>query len=108
VDTIMVLCKKCNNRVAAQDLRMDLDEKMMICPLCIKNKKIHKEIQKDVYHKEEKPMVSMFKKPAEEEPSRKARHVCKSCGYKFTINLETKIPKNCPYCNEPASSGFGY
>ena len=87
----LVPCKKCGNKVPASSLKLDLDEKKMICPDCVKSKHIHKEIEKEAYHKEE---------AKEEAPkSDKIGHTCTSCGYKFKIDLETKIPKYCPYCN---------
>ena len=90
---VMVPCKKCNNKVPASSLKLDYDERLMICPDCIKNKKIHKEIEKDIFHKAEE------KKPEMEHSARKIAHKCTSCGYKFMINAETKSPKSCPYCN---------
>jgi len=88
----MVICKKCGNKAPASSMRLDFDEKLMICPDCIKNKKIHKEIEEDVFHKKEEEVY-------EEEKLSKISHKCTSCGYKFMINAETKIPRNCPYCN---------
>ena len=88
---VMVYCKKCGNKVPASSLKLDLDEKKMICPDCIKGKKIHKEIEKEAFHKEE------VKETAKE--TLKIAHKCTSCGYKFKIDAETKKPKNCPYCN---------
>ena len=87
----MVPCKGCNNKVPASSLKMDLDIGKMICPDCIKNKKIHKEIEKEAFHKEDVKI--------QEEKSSKIAHKCTSCGYKFKIDMETKIPRNCPYCN---------
>ena len=89
----MVPCKGCSNKVPASSLKMDLDIGKMVCPDCIKNKGIHKEIEKDVYHKKEE------NKAVEEEKSDKIAHKCTSCGYKFKIDVETKKPRNCPYCN---------
>ncbi len=88
----MVLCKKCGNKVPASSLKLDLDEKKMICPDCVKNKGIHKEIEKEVFHKEEASKSA-------EESKQKIAHKCTSCGYKFKIDIETKTPRNCPYCN---------
>ena len=90
---IMVPCKKCSNKVPASSLKLDIDEKMMICPDCIKNKGIHKEIKEDIFHKKEE------NKDDVEVKSAKIAHKCTSCGYKFKIDIETKIPRNCPYCN---------
>lgn len=94
---ILVICKKCGNKAPVSAMKLDYDEKLIICPDCIKNKKIHKEIKEDVFHiKEETKEV--------EEVSRKVAHKCTSCNYKFMINPETKIPKNCPYCNARVTS----
>ncbi len=92
MEEIMVLCRKCGNKVPSSSLKLDLDEKLMICPDCIKNKSLHKEIEKEVFHKKEE-------NKAVEEESAKISHKCTSCGYKFKIDPETKIPRNCPYCN---------
>jgi len=89
---VMVPCKKCGNKVPASSLKLDIDERMVICPDCIKNKGIHKEIEKEVFHKEEARQI-------QEEKSSKVAHKCTSCGYKFKIDIETKKPRNCPYCN---------
>ncbi len=89
---IMVHCKKCSNKVPASSLRLDLDLKLMACPDCIKNKHVHKEIEKNVFHKEDI-------KESPEAQKTKIAHKCTSCGYKFKIDIETKKPKSCPYCN---------
>ena len=99
----MVPCKGCNNKVPASSLKMDLDIGKMVCPDCVKNKKIHKEIEQEAFHKEQKENIMI--KSAEgqlqvqTEPTSKVGHKCTSCGYKFKIDVETKKPKNCPYCN---------
>src|SRR3989338_2269058 len=101
---IMVSCKKCGNKAPASSMKLDLDEKLMICQDCVKSKVIHKEIKEEVSHKSEKqnfpgntqkPKISGEK----EEKSGRIGHKCTSCGYKFMINPETGKPKNCPYCN---------
>jgi len=89
---VMVPCKGCSNKVPASSLKMDLDIGKMVCPDCIKNKHIHKEIESDVFHKKDAIKT-------EEEKSSRVAHKCTSCGYKFRIDMETKKPKNCPYCN---------
>ena len=88
----MVPCKNCNNKVPASSLKMDLDIGKMVCPDCVKNKSIHKEIEKEAFHKEDAKQI-------QEEKSNKIAHKCTSCGYNFKIDTETKKPKNCPYCN---------
>ena len=101
----MVPCKGCNNKVPASSLKMDLDIGKMVCPDCIKNKKIHKEIEQEAFHKEQKEELMVKSAEgqshmqAEEPKSSKIAHKCTSCGYKFKIDPETGKPKNCPYCN---------
>ena len=97
---VMVSCKKCGNKVPSSSLKLDLDEKMVICPDCIKNKKIHKEIEKEAFHKDGK----QADEPAAEERPAKIGHKCTSCSFKFMINPETRSPKNCPYCNARVTS----
>ena len=89
----MVVCKKCGNKAPVSSMKLDLDEKLIICPDCIKNKNIHKEIKEEIFHKKEE------NKEFKEEIPAKTSHKCTSCGYKFMVNIETKTPKNCPYCN---------
>lgn len=95
---IMVPCKECNSKVPVSSLKMDIDIGKMVCPDCIKNKHIHKEIEKDVFHKKEENQESR------EETTKKVGHKCASCGYKFMIDPETRKPKNCPYCNSRVTS----
>ena len=70
---------------------------MMICPECVKNKVIRKEIKEKIFQKGLK--TKEVKDINEERPSKMA-HKCNSYGYTFRINLETKTPKNCPYCDK--------
>jgi len=90
---VLVPCKKCGNKVPSSSLKLDIDERMVICPECIKNKGLHKEIKEEVFHKKVEEKTFQEDKPS------KVGHRCASCGYKFMINPETKSPKDCPYCN---------
>lgn len=91
---VMVACKKCGNRAPAFSMTLDIDEGLMICPNCMKNKKIKKEIEKEIFSKRESS------KAVKEESPSKVLHKCKYCGYKFMVNPETRVPRNCPYCNK--------
>ena len=97
MEDVMVPCKKCGNKAPASSMKLDLDERLMICPDCVKNKKIHKEIKEEVFHKKEEQVIP--RQAVQEEATKKIGHKCTSCGYKFMINPETRSPKNCPYCN---------
>jgi len=96
----IVPCKKCSNKVPASSLKMDIDLKMMVCPECVKNKKIHKEIEQDAFHKGDKPsQIQVSAGQTSEAKPDKIGHKCSSCSYKFKIDMKTRKPKNCPYCN---------
>ncbi|HLC50596.1 MAG TPA: hypothetical protein VJI97_04175 [Candidatus Nanoarchaeia archaeon] len=97
---VLVPCKKCGNKVPSTSLKLDLDIRMMICPDCIKNKKIHKEIEKEAFHKPDMNQMTspQPQKKVEEEKALKSNHKCQSCDYVFKVNYDTKTPKNCPYC----------
>jgi len=85
-------------------MRLDLDEGKMICPECIKGKKLHKEVQQEQHKKESSAFApNQMNAPAEQRPSR-IGHKCASCGYKFMIDPETRKPKTCPYCNNRVMS----
>ena len=89
---VMVPCKKCGNKVPASSLKLDIDERMVICPDCIKNKNMRREIKEEIFHRKEEKAI-------EEQQPAKVAHKCTSCGYKFRIDPGTRKPKNCPYCN---------
>src|SRR3989344_4369510 len=93
-----VPCKGCNNKVPASQLKMDIDLGKMVCPECIKNKHIHKEIEKEVFHKDKKESM-IEERRANSQQAERIGHKCASCGFSFKVNPETKTPKNCPYCN---------
>src|SRR3989338_5936491 len=99
MEEIMVICKKCGNKAPVSHMKLDLDEKLMICPDCIKGKKIHKEIKEQVFQTKEEAVQEQ-----PEERAAKIGHKCTSCGYKFKIDPETSKPKNCPYCNNRVMS----
>ena len=94
----IVPCKKCNNKVPASSLKLDFDLKMMVCSDCIKHKQLKKQIDEEVYHKSENAEEQSEKEAPKEAPM-KVGHKCASCGYKFKVDMETKTPKACPYCN---------
>ena len=107
----MVPCKTCDNKVPASSLKMDFDIGKMVCHECIKNKKIHKEIEQEalsnkqpaqMHNASSTPQITVMH--SEEPKSGRIAHKCTSCGYKFKIDPETKIPKYCPYCNSRVMS----
>ena len=85
MDEILVSCKKCGKKSFASLMRLDLDEKLVICPECFTAKRIKRK-------KDETPAAS--------ETQNKVSVKCISCGYVFRANPETKQPRSCPYCDE--------
>lgn len=97
---IMVSCRKCGSKTPAAQMKMDLDEKMMVCPNCLKLKK-NVEISRKIVSEPAKEPVIEEKMVPESSSSSKIKHQCQSCGYAFNVNVETKTPKLCPYCGKP-------
>src|SRR3989338_2108327 len=113
---VMVICKKCGGKSPSSVMKLDFDEKLIICPDCVKRKKIHKEVSETSSPKKEtaqqatpsraqiNPPSSKIKNTDSGNDALKSMHKCSYCGYKFAINVETKKPKNCPYCNNEVLS----
>ena len=99
---VMVACKKCGNKAPASSMALDIDERIMVCPNCMKNRSIKKEIEKDIFGKRESG------KAAKEESPSKESYKCKHCSYKFMVNPETRVPRTCPYCNKAIDFGSIY
>ena len=96
---VMAVCKKCGNKAPASSMTLDIDEGLMICPNCMKNKSIKNEIGKEIFGKR-----GSNKAVKEESPS-KVLHKCKYCSYESMVNPETRVPRNCPYCNKAIDFG---
>lgn len=106
MEDIMVICKKCGNKAPVSSMKLDYDEKLTICPDCVKNKKIHRQIEHEVLHKAEGSILTDSRQTnnVQEEKATKIAHKCTSCGYKFKIDPESRVPRNCPYCNDRVMS----
>ncbi len=108
-EDIMVKCRKCSTEWAAGQMKLDIDEKMVVCPSCLRAKKSAPQSQEkkpsSVQQPEQKPLFSQ--KPSEplEKPAKEKR-VCNHCGYKFIFNIDTGTPRNCPYCSKPVIDEF--
>ncbi len=100
-EEVMVLCRKCGRQVESSKMKLDVDEKMVICFDCIKNKKIKPAAKQPQLTQEEHEHVLKIRPELPEEKISKALYTCRSCSYNFRYNKETKIPRNCPYCGKP-------
>ena len=95
MEDVMVLCKKCGAKAPSSSMKLDIDERLVICQECVKGKNVQKEVQQKAALKKEIPILEN----PEQEKSSKVGHKCSACGFKFRVDVENKKPKNCPYCN---------
>ena len=64
---IKVKCKRCGRQAKTEDFILDPDFKMMVCPLCIKEKRMREEVYSELAKKRGKGGVEeeeLEKKPA--------------------------------------------
>ena len=103
---ILVVCRKCGSKAPSSMMKLDVDEKMMICPNCIKTKQVPKKLS-EVMSQQKEEHTMTFSRPSRPgvESADKIKQKCKKCQFEFKLNLETKTPKYCPYCNAPV---FGF
>jgi len=98
---VMVVCKKCKNSVPSSIIRMDLDNKMMVCQTCLKEGKKAAPAKTDSSQFQRQSSISFNEKPVEKPKTiviNKVKHRCEKCNYAFNANLETMNPRMCPYC----------
>src|SRR3989344_3458223 len=102
---ILVVCRKCGSKAPSSVMRLDVDEKLMICPNCVKTKQQPKKLSEVLEPKDEEHTMQ-FSRPSRPgvESADKVKQKCKRCQFQFKVNTETKTPKYCPYCNAPVFS----
>ena len=115
---IMVSSRKCGAKTPSTLLKMDLDEKMMVCPNCLKAKKTlahDKKTDPDIVAAHTPatessrlgsariggPRISSIERRGE---TPKVINICSACHYKYNFNPETQTPRNCPYCGKSPSA----
>ncbi|MFH1770011.1 MAG: hypothetical protein ABH828_00465 [archaeon] len=123
---VKAVCRKCKRSASADEFVMDHDAKMMVCPLCVadKRKKDVKPVNNPTkgfssqagiksdkpvdWDKEDEYLEKMAKKkPTEPKQSftridaRKISYICPKCKYKFAYDEFKEYPKTCPYCRKP-------
>ncbi|MFH0876097.1 MAG: hypothetical protein V1859_09240 [archaeon] len=125
---IEVKCRKCGRSASADSFVLDHVFKVMVCPSCVKDRKIKEQVHSEIKARKEEGMAASAKEsekhavattsPSQEKPSfivqkteekidldalgsDKVKAACNKCGYKFTYNVVTKTPALCPYCRNP-------
>jgi DNA-directed RNA polymerase subunit RPC12/RpoP len=119
---IKVKCKKCGRQAPANSFVLDAEDRMMICPNCIKDRRNKVVINKELQEKREEENRRPAGWDAEDEylektyrhkvdvaagtrveriDSEKVKYSCPHCKYRFVYNTVKKTPATCPYCSSP-------
>lgn len=125
ISNVKVLCKKCGKYANSSDFVLDPVFKLMVCPSCVKDRKMRENIHNELDPRKQK-------KPAEEQKPEgwdseddylnkaynakmknavqvermegdKVKYTCPKCKYKFTYDTAVKKPNMCPYCSMKVS-----
>ncbi len=130
---IKVVCKRCKRSMPASSFVLDPVYKLMVCPLCVKERKDKVMINEALKHKEKENALK-----AQEQKSRpagwdseddylekaakqrtkigpevqrisddKVKYTCVKCKYKFVYDEARKYPSACPYCGTKIMT-FGF
>jgi len=91
-------CKKCGRMSPADQFVLDSYERMMICPLCRKEKEEKSKVIKNepLPAKKQQKQESGIKYVGEDRT--KIKHTCARCNHDFVYDTVSKHPKLCPYC----------
>lgn len=118
---IKVKCKRCSKEVRPEELVLDYTYKMMVCPACVKERRTSEQVKKELvtegvlkepkrpagWDAEDEYLEKVHTERAkntvkvERISEDKVKYRCAHCKYEFLINIQTKIPRICPYCNTP-------
>lgn len=119
---IRVKCKKCGRSAKPEEFVLDHVYKLMVCPLCIKDRKLSEQIKEDLksqkkapkeenkpagWDKEDEYLERSYKREigntvkVEKIDDERVRYKCPHCGYTFMYILSKKNPSSCPYCDSP-------
>ena len=101
---VLVVCRKCGSKAPVSVMKLYVDERLMICPNCVKGKLQPKKLSEVMSSSPEYTMS--FSRPSKPgiESVDKVKQKCKRCQFEFKVNTDTKTPKYCPYCSAPVFS----
>jgi len=118
-----VKCKRCGKMARPEEYVLDPIYRMMVCPSCIKERRTHENVHKEVEARkqarsvaEEEPKPTGFDKEdaylekayrekvkntvsVEKVSDDKVKYKCPKCNYKFVYDVLKKVPGRCPYCS---------
>jgi DNA-directed RNA polymerase subunit RPC12/RpoP len=114
--SIQAKCKKCGRQANAEAFVLDYDFKMMVCPQCIKEKRLKKEVRDELakeankhtpgWDSEDEYLERTYKSKVNASvkvtklDDEKVRYKCPKCNYEFIYDIDRKVPGRCPYCTE--------
>ena len=122
---IKVICKKCGRRAMSNEFALDHVYRMMVCPLCVKERKTSEMVHAEVKKMEEdrkKQKAQEKEKPAgwdaeddylermhkmkmktsvkvERVDDSRVKYQCPKCKYNFIYDRAARRPQACPYCS---------
>lgn len=127
MDDMKVKCKRCNRYAKASEFSLDPIYRIMVCPLCVKERKAGEQVHKEVAEMKKKKKQeedALKSKPAgwdhddellerahkmkssvhvERIDRNRVNYICPKCKYKFVYDTAAKRPPRCPYCGSEIS-----
>lgn len=120
-------CKRCGKEFSSKEMTLDPDYKMVVCPVCVREKNLKQSVHKELDEmRQKKSFVQEVeeKKPTgydyedaylekvqkrrvqegvfvEKIDNENVRYSCPKCKYKFKYNFINNYPPKCPYCDSP-------
>lgn len=115
----MAKCRRCGGESSGDQMVLDPVYKMVVCPLCVKERKLKEQQKKnpelEIEEEKKKPagwdkedeylerayrskVKSVVKVQKIDEDT--VKYPCSKCGYNFKYSLSRQKPSNCPYCGE--------
>ncbi|MFH1072460.1 MAG: hypothetical protein V1743_03450, partial [Nanoarchaeota archaeon] len=88
---VMVKCKKCGKEAPSSKMVLDIDEKKVICPQCVKEKqeakKPQQELKKRVLNRPFAEDFAAREESSSAAPSQatKTKYACQKCHYRFPV-----------------------
>jgi len=124
---IGVKCKRCGQTAKSEEFTLDPVYKMMVCPNCVKERKMNaisakkkeqdavkaqqvaeqKKQQPAGWDMEDVEINRAYSNKAAQQPiiekidDERMKYTCKKCKYSFTYYTLQKRPGRCPYCSTP-------
>lgn len=121
-NSVKIKCRKCGRVASADEFVLDPFDRMVVCPLCVKEGKNRTSLKKKQEEQEKIKKEEAKSKPigwdheddylerlnkikqggpvveVERIDKERVKYTCFNCKYRFIHNVVTKHPNHCPYC----------